>query len=30
MNEKLAEAVESLQPRLTPDFVEGQVRELLR
>ena len=30
MNEKLEEAVESLQPRLTPDFVEGQVRVLLR
>ena len=30
MNEKLVEAVELLQPKLTPDYVEGQVRELLR
>ena len=28
--EKLKEVVESLQSRLTPDFVEAQVRELLR
>ena len=30
MDEKLKQAVESLQPRLTSDFVEAQVRELLR
>lgn len=28
--EKLKQVVESLQPRLTPDFVEAKVRELLR
>jgi hypothetical protein len=30
VNETLKQAVESLQARLTPDFVEAQVRELLR
>ena len=30
MDEKLHEAVESLAARMTSDFVEGQVRELLR
>lgn len=30
MDEKLEQAVESLQARLTPEFVEAQVRELLR
>ena len=30
MDEKLKQTVESLQARLTPDFVEAQVRELLR
>jgi len=28
--DKLGEVVESLQSRMTPDFVEAQVRELLR
>jgi len=28
--DKLKEVVESLQAKLTPDFVEAQVRELLR
>ena len=28
--DKLREAVESLQSRMTPDFVEAQVRDLLR
>jgi hypothetical protein len=28
--DKLREVVESLQSRMTPDFVEAQVRELLR
>ena len=30
MNDQLEQAVESLQSRLTPSFVEAQVRELLR
>ena len=30
MNDKLEQAVESLQSKLTPDFVEAQVRTLLR
>ena len=30
MNDQLEQTIESLQPRLTPSFVEGQVRELLR
>ena len=30
MDGKLKQAVESLRGRLTPDFVEAQVRELLR
>ena len=30
MNDKLEQALESLQSKLTPDFVEAQVRELLR
>jgi hypothetical protein len=29
-SEKLKQVIESLQPKLTPDFVEAQVRELLR
>jgi hypothetical protein len=28
--EKLRQVIESLQPRLTPDFVHAQVNELLR
>ena len=30
MNDQLEQAVETLQSRLTPSFVEAQVRELLR
>ncbi|HUT18120.1 MAG TPA: hypothetical protein VM366_03095 [Anaerolineae bacterium] len=30
MEEKLKQVVESLRARLTPDFVEAQVRQLLR
>jgi hypothetical protein len=30
MDEKLKQAVESLQAKLTPDYVEAQVRALLR
>ncbi len=30
MNDQLEQAVVSLQPTLTPNFVEAQVRELLR
>ena len=30
MDIELEQAVESLRPRLSPGFVEGQVRELLR
>jgi len=30
MNDSLDNALESLQPKLTPDFVEAQVRTLLR
>jgi hypothetical protein len=30
MDDKLAQALDSLQSRLTPDFVEAQVRALIR